>query len=262
MQNISEQKTYTITPISALNDNYIWVISNHSDAWVVDPGDATAVMRHLVEHGLTLVGIILTHHHHDHAGGIGELLAFSGEIPVIASHRSTVPFVTRHMQDGDAVMCLGLTLKALSIPGHTLDHMAFYSNGEVLFSGDTLFSAGCGRVFEGTMEMMYESLCRLAALDDQTKLYCGHEYSLANLRFAVLVEPENRALLDRLVQVESLRQRGICTLPTSLGQEKAFNPFLRCEAPDVVLAAEKHTGRQLLAAEGVFAVLREWKNSI
>lgn len=250
-----------IIAIPALADNYIWtVIDEKQRAIVIDPGDADPVLQTLENLNLTLTTILLTHHHHDHSGGIKKLIEHNPTISVIGSKLSSCPLLTHHVQEGDVVDCGSFKLNVLEIPGHTLDHIAFY-NEAVLFSGDTLFSAGCGKVFEGTYRQMYQSLQKLAQLPDDIKLYCGHEYTLSNLRFAQKVEPNNRAIDKAIQYALEMKNHNTPTLPSLLSQEKNINPFLRCAIPEVVLAAERHANKKLTTEDQVFTCLREWKNS-
>ncbi|MEO8401187.1 MAG: hydroxyacylglutathione hydrolase [Gammaproteobacteria bacterium] len=250
-----------IIPIKAFNDNYIWVFADTApDAvWVVDPGDAAPVLSYLKKQNLRLAGILITHHHPDHSGGVAELLKVFNHIPVYGSVNSKVPLISHFVKEGDEIVCGEQTLNILEIPGHTLDHTAFY-NDEILFCGDTLFSAGCGRVFEGTHEQMYASLKKLAQLPLTTKIYCGHEYTLANLKFAEHVEPENTFIRDKISELTKKVAENQATLPSVLGDEKKMNPFLRCEIDTVIQAASKQAGEQLSDPVAVFASIREWKN--
>jgi hydroxyacylglutathione hydrolase len=249
-------------PIRAFKDNYIWFFFNEVTraAWVVDPGAAAPVIKQLTELRCSLAGILLTHHHADHSGGIAELVSQFNHVRVVASHLSRVAQVTHRVKENDFVDCLSHHFKVLEIPGHTLDHVAFF-NEEFVFTGDTLFSAGCGRVFEGTYPQMFASLAKLKALPDAIRLYCGHEYTLANLKFAVVVLPENIFIQNKLVAIEKLIAQGSPSLPSTLGDEKKMNPFLQCETTEVIRAAELHSGNKLKNAVEVFSCLREWKNS-
>jgi len=257
----------TIEPISAFKDNYIWCIRAGTCAVVVDPGEAAPVLAALRDNGLTLSGILLTHHHADHIGGVSELVEKLGQVPVHGSRDPRVTVATSAVGDGDRVELPGLSEAAgvpiafdvIEVPGHTSSHIAFHGNG-VLFSGDTLFSVGCGRMFEGTPAQMSGSLDRLGALPGETRVYCGHEYTAANIAFARAVEPDNAALEAWAGEVDRLREAGRPSLPSSLAVEKAANPFLRCAEPTVAASAARHAGRPLTDAVEVFAELRAWKN--
>jgi hydroxyacylglutathione hydrolase len=252
-----------VSPVRAFSDNYLWLIhapSNRREVVAVDPGDAEAVENALREHGLTLRAILVTHHHADHVGGVATLAARHG-IPVFGPARERLPCDVRPLDDGESVNLadLGLEFRVMAVPGHTLGHVAYYGHG-ALFCGDTLFSAGCGRLFEGTPAQMLESLDRIAALPDDTRVFCAHEYTLGNLRFAAAVEPGNADVLETLEAVRALRARDGITLPTTLGRERRINPFLRCREPAVRAAAEARAGAPLPAAADVFAVIRAWKD--
>lgn len=247
-----------IKPVKALKDNYIWTILNNEtkQAVIVDPGEAAPIMQFLQQHGYTLAGILITHHHGDHTHGIEELLQYAGNIAVFGSHLSPNPHINQKLKDGDKFVCAHVSGKVYAIPGHTLDHTAYYyDDANALFTGDTLFSAGCGRIFEGTPDMMLSSLKKLTTFDDDTKVYCGHEYTKANLRFAQHVEPHNAAIQQKLENLADV------TLPSTMGEERTFNPFLRYQVPEVIHAAEKHLGKKLTSDVDVFAAIREWKNN-
>ena len=250
-----------IIPIRALKDNYIWLIWDTSlqTAWVVDPGDARPVIEYLREHNINLAGILITHHHADHSAGIPELLNQYGNVPVYGFIKSKVPHLSHFVKEGDVVSCGTVTLKVAEIPGHTLDHIVFYNN-EIIFCGDTLFSAGCGRVFEGTNEQMYQSLGKLLKMSDHAKIYCAHEYTLQNLRFAEQVEPKNPFIQNKIEIVSQLLAAGKPSLPSILQDEKNINPFLRCNENTVIQAAETYTKNKFMNAAEVFKSLREWKN--
>jgi len=252
-----------IIPVRALKDNYIWTILDreHQRAFVVDPGDAKPVIDTLNQLQFSLGGILLTHHHADHSGGIAELKDYAGDIPVFASHLSKVKGVNHPVKDGDEIIIHPFKLKAMAIPGHTLDHTAYYIDKCLVFSGDTLFSGGCGRIFEGTPEMMFASLNKLLRLSDSTRLYCGHEYTVANLRFSQTVEPNNKAIATKIAEALAIENKGGCTLPSTLGDQRHINAFLRSEAPDVITAAEHHSGKKLSTPLEVFTAIREWKNN-
>ncbi len=248
--------------ISAFNDNYIWTYIDKikKQALVVDPGDAGPVIAALEDSEIDLTTILLTHHHKDHSGGIKELKKRWNAVTVIGSANSPCHDLTQRVSEGDKISFGPSTLHVLEIPGHTLDHIAFYNNA-VLFCGDTLFSAGCGKVFEGTYDQMYQSLIKLALLPDDIKIYCGHEYTLANLQFAKKVEPQNSAIEERISFANQMRKNNLPTLPSTLYLEKQMNPFLRCSIATVIDSAEKQAGKKLKSPVEVFACLREWKNN-
>src|SRR3954470_5474490 len=250
----------SVVPVAAFKDNYVWTLRNASHAAVVDPGAAGPVLDYLQREGLSLAAILATHHHPDHVGGIAELRrAF--EVPVYGPKNEPIATLTRPVSEGDrvAVPELGVEFSVLDIPGHTRAHIAYYGAG-ALFCGDTLFACGCGRLFEGTAEQMYASLDKLARLPDETRVYCGHEYTLANIGFAKAVEPGNKALRKREERDSGLRAAGRPTLPSTLGDEKATNPFLRCLEPAVVDSVNKYLGSRVSDPVRVFAAIRDWKN--
>jgi hydroxyacylglutathione hydrolase len=253
-----------IIPIPAFRDNYIWALREGDVAAVVDPGDATPVLAWLDANGVSLCAIIATHHHADHVGGIERLRA-RFDVPVFGPARESIPARTRALAVNDRfdVPGLGLALAGLDIPGHTAGHIACYATGvePLVFCGDTLFAAGCGRLFEGTPAQMSASLAKLAALAPATRVYCGHEYTLANLQFARAVEPGSEALVAREARERAKRERGMPTLPSTIGEELATNPFLRAGLPHVMECASRHAGRPIVDAVDAFAVLREWKNA-
>ena len=256
----------TVLHSRAFQDNYIWLITSRKSksdgipAAIVDPGDADPVFDAIKTHRLAPVAILCTHHHGDHVGGVADLLA-RYPVPVYGPARERIRTVTHPVGDGDQVDLpkLGLRFTVIEIPGHTSGHIAFYAE-HLLFCGDTLFSAGCGRLFEGTAEQMHTSLSRLAALPEDTAVYCGHEYTQANLRFALTVEPDNQDALVYLEEVKRLRGRDLCTLPSSIGRERRVNPFLRASEPAVRKTAERRAGGALKRDTEVFAVLRRWKD--
>lgn len=255
----------SIIPIPAFADNYIWLLRRRTSAVVVDPGDAAPVLAYLAREGLTLTAVLATHHHGDHVGGIPALLA-QYAVPVFGPARETIPGRTHAIGQGDVVDVPGLpvTLTGIDIPGHTSGHIAYFGDVDgqpSLFCGDTLFAAGCGRIFEGTPRQMWASLSALAALPDVTRVYCGHEYTLANLRFALAVEPDNADVRDRMGREQGRRDRGEPTLPSTIGTERATNPFLRAPLPAVRAAAARHAGCTLTDDIEAFAALREWKNT-
>ncbi len=251
----------SITAIPAFADNYIWMIRTGGTVCaVVDPGEAEPVIETLKSRGLDLRYILLTHHHPDHIGGMAALKQLTGAT-VFGPGDERIAGVDHTMTEGDdaGLADLGLSFRVIEVPGHTRTHIAFYGHG-CLFSGDTLFSVGCGRLFEGSPEQMQVSLDKLAALDPQTRVYCGHEYTVANCQFALEVEPGNKALQARAAAAKAAREQGQITLPSVLREELAVNPFLRSRAADVVTAARK---RQPHAAAGAstLAVIRQWKDA-
>lgn len=252
-----------ITPIPILKDNYVWCIIDQlqSEALIVDPGSAQVVQAYLKRNKLNLKGILITHHHWDHTNGARELKNIY-KIPVYASKLEKVTEKTMEVSDGETITINGfpLALKAMLIPGHTLGHLAYY-NEEMVFCGDTLFASGCGKLFEGTPKQMYDSLQKIAFLPVQTKIYCGHEYTLQNLRFAEAVEPTNQKILERIAKVSSLRKQNKPTLPSLLQEEMETNPFLRCDQTKVKESVEKQSGRTLNDPIEVFAALRYWKDN-
>ncbi|HYX62593.1 MAG TPA: hydroxyacylglutathione hydrolase [Burkholderiales bacterium] len=252
---------YQVAAVRAFKDNYVWTLRNATHAAaVVDPGEAQPVLDYLARERLTLAAVLATHHHPDHVGGIARLLE-EFRVPVYGPRGEPIATLTQAVSEGDTVRIpeLGASFAVLDIPGHTRAHIAYYGGG-ALFCGDTLFACGCGRVFEGTPAQMYASLEKLRALPDDTKVYCGHEYTLANIGFAKAVEPDNAALERREQRDRRLREAGRPTLPSTLGDEKATNPFLRCREPAVIESANKYLGSRIADPAGVFAAIREWKN--
>ncbi|WP_137923765.1 hydroxyacylglutathione hydrolase [Cupriavidus sp. 2SB] len=253
----------TLLPLHAFADNYIWVMHDERQAWAVDPGDAQVVLDYLKLHELVLVGILITHHHLDHTGGVETLRLHTGAA-VYGPFLESIPEPAQRLREGDRLEVLGQQLVVIEVPGHTAGHIAYYidemAGSPVLFCGDTLFSGGCGRLFEGTPAQMLASLDKLARLPPQTEVCCAHEYTLSNLRFAQTVEPTNHALAHYRQQCELLRANGQPTVPSRLGLELQVNPFLRSRHAAVRAAV---AGRMADAVDdvSVFAALREWKNN-
>jgi hydroxyacylglutathione hydrolase len=251
-----------LIPLPAFSDNYIWMLHDGKEALVVDPGDAAPVLQALKTEGVTLQGILVTHHHADHTGGIDALRDRTGAW-VVGPARESIPQPFKLLDDGDTVDALGLRFQVLDVPGHTAGHIAYYCdamNGQpLLFCGDTLFSAGCGRLFEGTPAQMQASLERLAALPDATQVCCTHEYTLSNLRFALAVDPDNADLQAYARHCQALRDQALPTLPSRIDLERRINPFLRT-ATAAIQHSLRHQDATAVAQDGAFAALRRWKN--
>ena len=251
-----------VQPIKAFSDNYIWVIKNteSNHCLIVDPGQSEPVLKFLSEHNLTLEGILITHKHADHVGGVKEILA-THKVPTYGPHREVKNWAEHNVVHGDELHFArtGISFEVMEIPGHTHGHVAYYSSGR-LFCGDTLFVAGCGRVFEGTMKQMYDSLQSLAKLPDETEIYCAHEYTLSNLAFANAVEPDNTDLAEFTLKAQSLREQGLATVPSSIGVEKRINPFLRCSEAKITQSARQRD--MIIGSDPVdiFASIRRWKD--
>lgn len=261
--NMSSPDNIKVIPIPALKDNYIWALldqhANH--ALIVDPGEAEPVLAWLKQQRAGLAGILITHHHWDHTAGAAALKQ-AYRAPVLGPEADHISELTAYVHEKDQARVNGfpLAFQIMDIPGHTLGHIAYYTEN-MLFCGDTLFAAGCGRIFEGTPAQMYASLQKIAALPETTMIYCAHEYTLNNLRFAEQVEPGNPKIAQRLKEVSALRNNHQPTLPSLLRDEKATNPFLRCDSEEVRETVSRHTGKLLKNNIEIFAALRAWKDN-
>jgi hydroxyacylglutathione hydrolase len=258
-----EIRAMHLFPIPAFSDNYIWALHDGRKALVVDPGESDGVAAWLAREGLQLDTILITHHHADHTGGVAALREATGA-RVIGPAFETMPEPLLRVSGGESVDALGLRFEVIDVPGHTAGHIAYFCpdvDGQpLLFCGDTLFSGGCGRLFEGTPGQMHDSLSRLAALPGHTRVCCTHEYTLSNLRFALAVEPGNAELVAYHARCEAQRAQNFPTLPSSIGLEKQINPFLRTGEAAVVQSAQAREPGSPTDAVTVFATLREWKN--
>ncbi|PUA20023.1 hydroxyacylglutathione hydrolase [Glaciimonas sp. PCH181] len=256
----------SVVAIPAFNDNYLWLIHDGQHAAIVDPGDAAPVIATLATLGLKLSAILLTHHHADHVGGVETLLQHNN-VPVFGPAGEVIANVTKLLKEGDVVEVpqLPLKLSVLDVPGHTRGHIAYVAQSENwLFCGDTLFAGGCGRLFEGTPAQMVASLSKLSTLPPQTQVFCAHEYTMANLRFAQAVEPGNPALLERIAADQAKRDRNIPTVPSNIALENATNPFLRYRQPEIISSLQQSDYLNAAANDdpvAAFAALRLWKNN-
>ncbi len=253
----------TICAIPAFDDNYIWMLKFNNQAVVVDPGDATPVKAALKEMGVTLNAIIITHHHHDHTGGVKALLEDT-KVPVYGPHNSKYKGVTHPLKDNDKIQLLGESFSIKEVPGHTLDHICYFledTNTPAIFCGDCLFLAGCGRVFEGSMQQMLDAMEYFKQLPSHTKVYCTHEYSLNNLAFAQAVEPDNSDIQQTIDECKITREKNKPTLPSTIEKERLINPFLRFEETCVKQSAEKFSTTTLTDNLAVFSTLRGWKDN-
>lgn len=253
---------YTIYPVQAFADNYIWLIVHTltRNCIIVDPGEHAPVLEAIQTLKLNPKAILITHHHHDHTGG-ARALSDAYTLPIHGPNDSPYQQITHPVQDGEQLKIDAdhFSFYVIGVPGHTLDHIA-YQLDQHLFCGDTLFSAGCGRCFEGTHTQLYTSLCKLAALPPETLIYCAHEYTAGNLKFAQHIEPRSQAIQKRIDEVHTLALDSQPSLPSTLRIELMTNPFLRCEVDDVKRAANLQCGHPLSSAADVFGALREWKN--
>ena len=251
-----------IEPIKAFDDNYIWLMTTNEGSIVVDPGENINLLKVIEKKNIKLDAILVTHHHYDHTGGIEELLTKYPNLKVYGPNNN-VDLIKSRLVDGELLNVIGVDFEVIEIPGHTLDHIAYYANinnSPLLFCGDTLFAGGCGRVFEGSFDQMYESLMKLKKLPQNTRIYCGHEYTINNLKFAKAVEPDNIDLIARYNDAIDLRKNNIPTLPSTLSIELKTNPFLRAEKNNVqkIIPHEFKTG---LSEKEIFSALRKWKDN-
>lgn len=254
---------FEVSAIKAFSDNYIWTLIKDGEVTVVDPGDPEPVKKYLNEKGLNLKNILITHHHFDHTGGIEELTDIYG-CEVYGPDGGHIKGIGVKIQDNQEFTIMDVTFKAFATPGHTLDHLSYYvedDSNPLLFCGDTLFSGGCGRLFEGSPKQMHNSLSRLAELPGKTKVFCTHEYTESNLRFAIAVEPNNRHIKDKIEEVQELRRKDLETLPSTISEELNINPFLRCNQNDVINSAEYYCKTQLSESHEVLGAIREWKDN-
>lgn len=263
-----------VHPIQAYQDNYIWCIEDAQtqSCIIVDPGDAAPVIQHLQSRRLTIDTILVTHHHWDHVDGINDLVSYTQQqtgrhIDVYGPLNTKIPQVTHPLKQGDEIILLGTIFELSAVPGHTLDHLSYYSPSDSthatpwLFCGDTLFSAGCGRLFEGTPEQMLNSLKHLASYPASTEVYCTHEYTLTNLAFTVAVIPHNPSVKQYLEACRKKRELNIPTLPSTIITEREINPFLNCDKPEVQNAVSRHTQSPYINELDTFTRLRQWKDS-
>jgi hydroxyacylglutathione hydrolase len=253
-----------VSPIAAFDDNYIWIIRNGTtpDIIVVDPGDAEPVLAAIQQNGWRLRAILLTHHHYDHTDGVAELTQLA-DVSVYGPVHESIRGVTHPLSEGDPVdfADLGLHFRVIDTPGHTRGHLCYHGHS-ALFCGDTLFTAGCGRIFEGTTAQMFNSLEKIRALPTETAIYCAHEYTLQNLAFARVAEPDNLDIVERMARTEKLRAQGRPSVPSTLADELLSNPFLRCQQPVLAANAARFAQRVLSGPAEVFAVVRGWKDSL
>ena len=253
-----------IIPVTALKDNYIWLLENkiNQSTVIVDPSEHDPVLEIIKTKGLIPAAILITHHHWDHVGGISGLI-HEYNIPVYTPKKEVVIGSTNPVSEGDSINFpeLGLKIRVLDVPGHTSGAIAYYTE-KMIFTGDTLFTGGCGRLFEGTPAEMYHSLTKIKELPDDTHIYCGHEYTVSNLKFASIVEKNNKSIQKRLDMSEQMRRINQPAVPASIEVEKRTNPFLRCEEESVINAASERAGRKLDNPVEVFATIRSWKDSI
>ena len=259
-KNLNHHAMAIVHRVPAFRDNYIWLVANDcGECLAVDPGDPQVTIDALENLQLELAGLLITHHHHDHIGGISTLKQ-RFNIPVYGPAHEKIAGVTHTLKEGDRISILqNLEFDVIEVPGHTAGHIAFCNKNHV-FLGDTLFGAGCGRLFDGTAAQLHASLNKVAALPTSTRVYCAHEYTAANLKFARHVEPDNVAIAQRQTRTLELRSRNQATVPLSLGEEMQTNPFLRCHLPELHQTVQSHCGCSLPSTLAVFTELRRWKD--
>lgn len=248
-----------VDPIKAFSDNYIWALKKEDKVWVVDPGQSDPVFAYLQQTNSTLSGILITHHHWDHTNGVSALVEAFKDIPVYGPENSPFTGITHKLNEDDVIIVADTQFKIISTPGHTLDHIC-YMNDALCFTGDTLFSAGGGRLFEGDAQMMWHSLNKFSQYNDEVRIYCTHEYTLANLKFALAVEPDNKILNNHFQKVEALVTNCTPSLPTNFALERAINPFLRASEPNILKNLPKHLIQEATENWQNFAALRRWKD--
>jgi len=268
MQQTQSTSNMKVSMIKAFSDNYIWAISSNvgEKMALVDPGDANVCIEFIEQHQLQLSSILITHHHADHVGGINKLVDYCKSkqwpLTIYGPESENIPHCDVTLNESQTVILADLDLEfaVIDLPGHTSGHIAYLSQDN-LFCGDTLFSGGCGRLFEGTPSQMLSSLEKLSALPERTHVYCAHEYTQANLNFALTVEPCNSELVFYYNQVLQLREEGIATIPTSVMLEKKINPFLRCDQPSLMTSASEFSGDEVNDKLEAFTIIRNWKDN-
>lgn len=258
----AQQTQLQLAAVPLLSDNYGWILHDGHHALVVDPGDGAPILAWLAQHHMRPVAILITHHHRDHIGGCD---VFATDLPLYGPDHPALPARTRRVQDGACITIpeLDTHFSVIATPGHTLTHLC-YHGADCLFCGDTLFSCGCGRLFEGTPEVAHASLMRLAQLPDHTRICCTHEYTLANLAFTRDLEPHHPGLRDWETEARALRRAGLPTLPVRLADERRRNPFLRCHEPGLQRAIQARSSPEKASSSippaVAFAQLRRLKD--
>ena len=251
----------SVEPIKAFTDNYIWLVSTNEGSIVIDPGESKNIQKLIDNNTIDLKGILITHHHYDHTNGLSELVKIN-ELEVYGPVNN-IDGINHRLNDKDKISIIGIDFDVISIPGHTLDHIGFYSanaNNPILFCGDTLFAGGCGKIFEGTYEQMFHALKKITKLPKNTNIYCGHEYTLSNLKFALEADDTNKELIEEFKKVENKINSNIPSLPTTLDKELKVNPFLRCDNINIqnkIIEKFKVSNNEL----EVFTALRKWKDN-